>query len=353
MTNLFYKIVPVSLTEKMLLTRNLAVMIKSGVPLPRALKILHEQIKHVYFKKALFLITQDIQKGSSLADALSKHKRIFNQFYINMIKVGELSGNLENVFNLLAEQMQKEHQIITKVRGAMIYPALILFTLISVGIGMLVFVIPKLMTIFTEMQVKLPWSTRLFLEIASNIRLYGSYFALIILILIIGFYFYRRTAKGRKVLHCLLLYLPFFGKMSQRINLTRFASNLSSLLQSGISLLDALSTVKGILANRVYRLSLEEVSQKVQKGENLSKALALYPKLYSPLLIQMLEVGEETGTTTDALAQIAQFYQNEIDEAMKNISSLIEPILMLIIGGLVGFFAISMISPIYSMLQGL
>lgn len=353
MQNFIYKILPIPLTEKMLFTRNLNVMIKSGVSLPRSLRILSEQIKHKYFKNALILIQQDIQKGSSLADSLSRHKRIFNQFYVNMVKVGEISGNLENVLKILGQQMKKEHQLITKIRSAMVYPALILTTLIGIGIAMLVFVVPKLMQVFNDMQVALPWTTRLFLESASNIRIYGLYFALIILGLMLVLYFYKRSLTGKKTLHRLLLCAPFLGKMSQKINIARFSSNLSSLLQSGVSLVDSLETLKGVLSNVVYSLSIKEISQKVQKGADLSSALGLYPKLYSPLLIQIIEVGEETGTTTDALDQIAEFYQNEIDETMKNISSIIEPVLMLVIGGLVGFFAISMISPIYSMMQGI
>lgn len=351
--NLIYKILPISLTEKSLFTRNLAVMVKSGVSLPRSLKILSEQIKHPYFKTAIWQIQQDVQRGSTLVDSLNKHPRAFNQFYINMVKVGEASGTLENVLNVLAKQMEKEHQLIVKIRSAMAYPALILITMIGIGVAMLVFVMPKLMQVFTDMKVKLPLSTRLFLNAASNIRLYGLYFALVVLFLIFGLYFYWRSSIGKKRLHQLLLYLPLLGKISQKVNITRFTSNLSSLLESGVSLIDALETLKGVLSNVTYRFSLEEISQKVQKGEDLSKAMASYPKLYTSLLIQMIEVGEETGTTADALNQIAEFYQNEIDETTKNISSIIEPVLMIIIGIVVGFFAISMISPIYSMLQGI
>lgn len=351
MKNFIAKILPVSLTEKMLFTRNLAVMIKSGVSLPRSLKILSAQIKHPYFKRAIWQIQQDIQKGSTLVDALNKHPRAFNQFYINMVKIGEASGNLEYVLNTMAQQMKKEHQLITRVRGAMIYPALILVVLITIGILMLVFVVPKLSQIFTQMQAQLPLTTRLFLSFAENIRIYGLYLGLAVIGLILIIYFYCRTSSGKKNFHRLLLYLPFLGKISQKINLTRFASNLSALLESGVPLLDALKTLQGVLRNMIYQLSIDDILQKAQKGEALSKTLTSYPRLYSLLLIQMIEVGEETGTTSAALSQIAEFYQSEIDETMKNISSVIEPVLMIVIGAAVGFFAISMISPIYSIMQ--
>lgn len=351
MQNFIYKILPISLGEKMLFTKNLSVMIESGIALPRALKILASQIKHIYFKNSILQIEQDVEKGSTLVNALSKHPRVFNKFYISMIKIGEISGNLEHVLNIIAKQMKKEHQLISKVRGAMIYPALILITLIGIGIGMLVFVVPKLTQIFADMQAELPWSTRFFLAFSSNIRIYGLYLILGILIVIIAFYLYYRCASGKKLFHKLLLYSPFLGKMSQRINITRLAGNLSSLLESGVSLVDALKTLKGVLRNKIYSLSLEDISQKVQKGESLSKALGSYPRLYSLLLIQMTEVGEETGTVSKTLSRLAEFYQAEIDETMKNISSIIEPVLMLIIGGAVGFFALSMISPIYSIMQ--
>ncbi|PIP17412.1 MAG: hypothetical protein COX44_00035 [Candidatus Portnoybacteria bacterium CG23_combo_of_CG06-09_8_20_14_all_37_13] len=353
MKNIIYKILPISLTEKMLFTKNLAVMAKSGISLPRALEILSAQIKHPYFKKAILASRKSIQEGLSLTDAFSRHARVFNQFYINMIKVGEMSGNLEHVLNILAIQMKKEHQLMTQVRGAMIYPALILLTLIGIGILMFIFVIPKLSQVFTDMQINLPLTTRLFLDLASNIRIYGLYIIFSLTGLILSFYFYVRTLSGKRNLHRLLLYLPFLGKMSQKINITRFAGNLSSLLESGVALVDALKTLQGVLSNSVYQLSIEDISQKVQKGESLTKALSAFPKLYSSLIIQMIEIGEETGTIADSLKQLADFYQSEIDETMKNISSIIEPVLMIIIGVIVGFFAISMISPIYSMLQGI
>jgi len=351
MINFFSKIRPISLTEKMLFTRNLAVMIKSGVSLPRSLEILAWQIKHPCFRAIILEIQKNIQKGSGLSDAFSKHQAVFNQFYINMIKVGETGGSLEYVLNVLAKQMKKEHQLKTKVRGAMIYPALILITLITIGILMIVFVVPKLNQIFIEMQAKLPLSTRFFLALATNIRIFGLYFATGLIVLFLITYFYRRSLSGKRQLHKLLLHLPFLGQMSRKINITRLASNLASLLESGVSLLDALRTLKGVLGNTIYQLSIEGILQEVQKGEALSNSLKKYPLLYSPLLIQMIEVGEETGTVSQSLSQIAEFYENEIDEIMKNLSSIIEPVLMIIIGAIVGLFALSMISPIYSIIQ--
>lgn len=351
--NFIYKILPVSLTEKMLFTRNLAVMTKSGIALPRALNILSSQVQHVYFKKAILQIRKNIQAGSSLTSAMANHSRVFNQFYINMIKVGEISGTLENVLNILAKQMEKEHELITRVRSAMIYPALIVLTLICIGIGMLVFVMPKLMQIFSEMQVKLPLTTRIFLGFASNIRIYGLYAGLCLIVLVGALYFYLRTTIGKKQFHMLLLYTPVIGKITQKINITRFSSNLASLLQSGVSLVDALDTLKGVLKNKVYQLSMQDISKKIQKGASLNQALDSFPRLYSSLLVQMIEVGEETGTVSDSLTQLADFYQSEVDEAMKNLSSIIEPVLMIIIGAIVGLFAISMISPIYSMMQNI
>ncbi|MFH1392663.1 MAG: type II secretion system F family protein [bacterium] len=353
MKNLISKIIPVSLTEKMLFTKNLAVMVKSGISLPRSLNILSNQVKHFYFKNAIIQVQNSVQKGETLANALGKHNNFFNQFYINMIKIGETSGSLERVLGVLAKQIKRDHELITKIKSAMIYPALILTTLIGIGIAMLIFVVPKLSMLFADMQMQLPLTTRLILSFADNTKTYGVFILASILILSIVFYFYRRGHAGKKTLDKLLLYLPFLGKISQKVNTARLASNLSSLLESGVSLVDSLETLKGVLSNLVYSLSLEDVSQKVQKGKDLSKALSLYPKLYSPLLLQMIEIGEETGTVSNSLEQVAEFYQNEIDETLKNISSIIEPVLMIIIGGIVGFFALSMILPIYSMIQNI
>jgi len=351
--NFIYKQLPVSLTEKMLFTKNLAVMIQGGISLPRSLKILASQARHPYFKNSILETSQSIQKGMSLTEALQKHKRAFKQFYVSMIKIGEKSGNLEQSLNILAKQLKKEHELISKIRGAMAYPALILLTLVGIGIAMFVFVVPQVSKIFTEMQAELPLSTRFFLSTSSNIRAYGIYLILGIIIIIFGFYFCLRQKFCKKIFDKLLLYLPFIGKMSQKTNITRFVGNLSSLLESDVPLIDALETLQGVLKNNIYCSSLKDISNKVQKGEALSQALNCYPRLYSSLVVQMTEVGEQTGTMSDSLMRLAEFYQAEIDETMQNISSIIEPVLMIIIGSVVGFFTLSIISPIYSMMQNI
>ena len=343
----------VSLVEKMLFSRHLAVMSKAGLSFSRSLNVLSQQTKNKYFSEVISKVEGDIKGGESLADSLAKHPKVFNELFVNMVRVGETGGNLEEVLKNLAEQMKKDHEIISKVRGAMIYPAVIVFAMITIGVLMMIFVVPTLLATFQDLEVELPFATRMLVTVSNSFRDHG----LLILgsLIISGWLFLAalKTAGGKKRFDFLALRLPVFGQIVKKVNLARFTRTLSSLIESGVSINEALNIISRTLGNTYYRESLSGAAKDIQKGVDLSGIVDRDKDLYPSLVINMIKVGEETGTLETTLKQIAEFYEEEVDQVTANLSSIIEPILMLIIGAAVGFFALSMIQPMYSLMEGI
>jgi type IV pilus assembly protein PilC len=343
----------VPLSEKMFFTRNLKVMISAGVPLPRAILSLSQQTKNKKFKSALEKISEKIVKGEKFSDALSFFPQIFNEFYQSMIKVAEETGKLEDVLEILARQMERENELRSKIKGAMIYPAVIVFALIGVGILMLVVVVPKLAETFKELGVELPMTTRIVISLgtflANNFLILFFFFVFIIFLL----FQFLRTKIGKRIFDKISLSIPIFSSLVKKSNSASTARSLSSLISAGVSLPRALEITANTLGNVFYKGALFQAAEKVRKGGKLSESLKPYQKIYPLTLISMIEVGEETGETSEVLSKIADFYESEVSDAAKNLTSIIEPILLLIIGAAVGFFAISMVQPMYSMLQAI
>jgi len=347
----------VPLSEKMFFTRNLRVMISAGVSLPRAILSLSEQTKNKKFKNALQKIAENLQKiaerivkGEKFSDALSYFPQIFNEFYQNMIKVAEETGKLEDVLGILATQMEREHELRSKIKGAMIYPAVIVCALIGVGVLMLVMVVPKLAETFKELGVELPMTTRIVISLGTFLE--KNFLILLISFIVLIFFFFQflKTKVGKRIFDKISLFLPIFSSLVKKSNSASTARSLSSLISAGVSLPRALEITANTLGNVFYKEALLTSAEAVRKGGKLSESLKPYQKIYPLTLISMLAVGEETGETSEVLAKIADFYESEVTDAAKNLTSVIEPILMLIIGAAVGFFAISMVQPMYSML---
>lgn len=347
---IFRSLGKISLTEKMMFTRHLSVMVKSGLPLNQSLQILAQQSKNPKFQNIISQVEQKIRQGQPLSDCLNKYPKIFNNIYVNMVRVGETSGNLDEVLDILSEQMEKDHRLISRIRGAMIYPAVIVVTMIVIGIIMMITIIPKITEIFTELDVDLPFTTQIIIGVSNFLR---NHLILGLIVLIGSILFIRLAMKGKavkRIFHKIYLSLPIFGPLIRKINSARFARTISSLIESGVAVVKALQIVAGTLGNVHFKDSLSKVAEQVQRGEELSKALAGYKNIYPPMIIQMIKVGEETGKLTDILNTLANFYEQEIDNTTKNLSSVIEPIIMIIIGVAVGFFAVSIIQPMYSMM---
>jgi len=340
----------VSLVEKMIFTRNLRIMIGAGISLPRALETLASQSKNKKFKKALISIAEEITKGKSFSDALSSHSDIFPELFISMVKVGEEAGTLEDVLKVLTNQMEREYELKSRVKGAMIYPAIIISAMIGIGILMLIMVIPKLAETFEELDIELPPTTRFVIFLGTFLA--QKWYVILILALLLAIFLriILKTKTGKRIVDFLTLKIPIISPLIQKTNSAYFVRTLSSLITSGVPIVRSLEIVSGAVGNVYFQETLQEASEKVRKGSKLSESLRPYQKLYSPTVVQMIQVGEETGETSTILAKLADFYEEEVANATKNLSAVIEPVLMLLIGAAVGFFAISMIQPIYGML---
>lgn len=349
----FFSFGGVSLKDKMILTRNLKVMISAGISIPRALKTLSEQSKNNKFKKALVEISEKIIKGENFSDALAYYPNIFSQLFCSMVKVGEESGSLEKNLDLLAKQMEKDHALKSKIQEAMMYPLVIIVAMMGIGAMMLILVVPKLAKTFEELGAELPITTKI--VIGSGTFLAERWYVVvlfIIVLLLLGRVFFK-TKKGKKLLDTAFLKIPVISTIIKKTNSAHTVRTLSSLISAGVPLVRSLEIVAETLSNSFYKNAILESLEKVKKGEKFSTALETYHNLYPLTVVQMLEVGEETGETSGILEKLGDFFEDEVSQATKNLATVIEPALMLIIGGVVGFFAISMVQPMYSMLQSI
>ena len=349
----FDRFISVPLKEKMVFARNLSVMISSGLTISRAVNNLAEQTKNKRFQKILRDVNENLQQGMSLSEGLAKYPTVFSELFVNMVKVGETGGNLDEILKVLATQLEKEHDLLSKVRGAMIYPSVIVVAMVGIGILMLTFVLPKITGVFKDMDVKLPATTQFVISLSDFMRNHS----LIVLFLLIFTVFFLKiflgTRSGKKTLSFVTINLPVINNIVIKVNCARFARIFSSLLRSGINVTDALKIISNTLTNFYYKLALVDGIDQVQKGITLSKIIGAHSKIFPVIVSQMLEVGEETGKTDEVMMRLAEFYEEEVDQITKNLSSIVEPVLMIFIGAAVGFFAVSMLQPMYSLMENI
>jgi type IV pilus assembly protein PilC len=340
----------VSIVEKMIFARHLSAMIKAGLSLDRGLRVLAAQSKSQRFRQVLSEIEQKIRSGKNFSDSLSEYPNVFPELFINMVRVGEATGKLEEVLMNLSIQMGKDYELRSRVRGAMIYPAVIISLMVAVGILMMIMVVPKLSSAFAEMNIALPMTTQMVIGVSNFLAdrfLLGLALVIFIVVLV---RISLETKFGKKSLDFLILNLPVISDLSRKLNSALFARNLSSTIDAGVPINQALKIVAGTLSNSFFRQSLLVVAEGIQKGETMSSLLRRFSGLYPVMVIQMVEVGETTGSLSDTLRNLAEFYEEEVANITKNLSSVIEPVLMIIVGIAVGFFAISIIQPIYSLI---
>ncbi|MFZ2187173.1 MAG: type II secretion system F family protein [Candidatus Moraniibacteriota bacterium] len=343
----------IPLKEKMVFTRNLAVMVSSGLTISRAVHNLSVQTNNKRFKTILLSVYDDVQGGKTLAEGLAQYPTVFNELFVNMVGVGEMSGNLEEILDILALQLEKEHDLTSKVHGALIYPAVIVVAMIGIGILMLTYILPKITGVFMDMDVKLPATTLFIIHISDFLRNNAVLSVTLTIAIVIGVKLFSGTRAGKRFFSLVFLYMPIVGNIVVKVNCARFARIYSSLLKSGIPVVTGLGIVSKTLGNAYYKDALAEAIGEVQKGVDLSRVIIRYPHIFPVLVSQILEVGEETGKTETVLRRLAEFYEEEVSQITKNMSSIIEPILMLLIGGGVGFFAVAMLQPMYSVLENI
>lgn len=344
----------VSLSEKTIFTRNLQVMISAGVSLPAALKILSRQSKSHKFQKIITEISDGVVKGENFSDLLTKYPNVFSDLYCNMVRVGEESGSMENVLSILTRQMEKEHELKSKILGAMVYPAVILVTMTGIGVLMLIFVIPNLAATFKDLSIELPPTTKFVIWLGNSARDYWYMIPVIIFGIIFLLKLGAKTKLGKFLIDTVVLKIPIVSGLVKKTNSAYTVRTLGSLIASGVPITRSLELVAGSLNNSYFKNAVLDASEKIKKGAKLAEALKPYEdRLYSTLVIQMIEIGEETGKTAEILSKLAEFFEEEVSNATKNLSAVIEPVMMVVIGAVVGFFVVSMIQPMYGMIQGM
>jgi len=342
-----------SVSEKLFFTRNLGVMLGAGIPLAETLLNLSMQIKNKSFAKAILEIQKAVLRGEKLSFALSQYPQYFPELYQNIVMAGEESGRLEENLNVLATQLEREAELRQRVKGALIYPAIIVLAMVGIAILMFTVVVPKISKVFKELNVALPKTTKFLLSLADFISTDWFFIFLFLFLAVLSLFQFSKTKLGKRVFAKILISLPIVGDLSKKQNCAMLARSLASLLESGVSLPRSLEICAKTLENFYFKQVVLEGLEYVKKGKKLSEVFKKYPKIIFPTLSMMLEIGEMSGETSALLKKIADFYGNEVNEMTKSLSSIIEPILLLLIGGAVAFFAISMLQPIYSMMQAL
>lgn len=335
--------------EKVMLTRNLAAMLEAGLTTSRALGVMEKQSKNSRLKSILNELVSEVQKGSPLSVALSKFEAVFSPLLISMVRSGEESGKLSESLRVVSIQMERANNLKKKIRGALMYPSIVLSAMVVIGILMLIYVVPTLTQTFEELGTELPPTTQAIIA-ASNFLSANPILSVGLLALFVGgVVLALRTPRGKQAVDWLMLRIPVIQGLVMETNAARTGRTLSSLLSAGVDMVLAISITKDVLQNSFYQKVLTEAEALVVKGGTLSETFQKYPTLYPPLVAEMVAVGEETGRLSHLLKETAEFYEESVEQQTKDLSTIIEPFLMLIIGAGVGFFAISMIAPIYSL----
>lgn len=350
LSGLIARLKPISLVDKMFFARNLAVMISAGLSLTRSMEALKEESSNLKFKKILADVNDAVARGRSFADSLRMHPKVFSEIFVSMVEVGEASGKLTLILKLLANQMKKDHDLQRRVRGAMMYPAVIVIALFAIGTLMMIYVVPTLTQTIKELGVPLPLTTRIIITFSELIANYAVWFLIGLVLTVAAFWRILKTAKGKEIFDTFIIRVPIFGALVKKFNTGRLCRILAYLITSGVPIVKALEITSGTLGNTLYRQVTFTASKEIQTGKQLHTIFEPHKNIFQPMVIQMISVGEETGKISDMMLRLALFFEEDVTATTKNLSTIIEPILMIIIGVAVGIFAVSMLQPIYSSL---
>jgi type IV pilus assembly protein PilC len=341
----------ISISEKILFTRNLSGMITAGLSLARALQVLEKQTKNKKLKTVLTSLSAEINQGGNLSSGMAKFPDVFSTLFVSMVKAGEESGSLSASLKEVGVNLEKTYELRKKVKGAMTYPSIIVGAIVIIGVLMMIYVVPTLTKTFGELGIDLPPTTKFIIFMSESLKNHILIIIVLFVAMVVGLKFLLKTKKFRDIFDSFVLKLPVIGQIVKEINSARTARTLSSLLMAGVSVTKSLDISKDVIQNGKYKAVLEKAVKDVEKGVALSSVFKERVDLYPVMVGEMMEVGEETGKFTDMLVDIAKFYEEEVDSKTKNLSTIIEPVLMVFIGGAVGFFALSMITPMYSILD--
>ncbi|MCX6751158.1 MAG: type II secretion system F family protein [Candidatus Nomurabacteria bacterium] len=339
--------------ELIIFTKNLSGMLRAGLSLSRALSVLKKQTKNVVFDKILTSLSDEIDAGGTLSTGFAKFPNVFSKLFVSMTRAGEESGDLAGTLSEVGANLEKAHSLNKKIKGALIYPGVILSAMVLIGVLMFAFVVPTLANTFKELGVELPASTRFIIALGNFFSQYLILSFVLIIGSVVAIVSLLRASFMKRYVDYVVIRLPVVGKLSKELNTARTTRTMSSLLLSGVSITRAIEITGDVVQNIYYKRVLEDAKKEIEKGAPFSKAFEENPKLYPVMMTEMVQVGEETGKLSDMLSQVASFYEGEIENKTKNLSIIIEPVLMIVIGAAVGFFAISMISPLYSILNNI
>lgn len=350
LNDLFFRL---STKDKMLFARHMDMMTRSGMQILDALEALKKQSTSKPFIRILDSLIGDVRNGQFLSVAMEKYREVFGDFFINLVRVGETSGTLSENLKYLAEELGKQAELKSKIRGAMAYPIIIFFATFGITGIMSFFIFPKILPVLLSLNVKLPITTVAFIAVSGFLLRDGVYLGLGVAALIGVFFILHQQRGFRKSWHQFILRLPLIGRLSMEVNIINIARTLNLLLRGGVKIVQALEITANTLTNLVFRDEMLEISRAVQAGEPMSKRMIERHDLFPASFAQMTSVGENTGKLDETLVFLADFYEGELDSSTKSLSNILEPAMLLIMGGVVAFVALSIITPIYQISQTL
>jgi len=334
--------------EMVAFSRQLSTLFSARIPLLESLRVLAKDTENKYLSQVIFEVANEVEAGSLLSKALAKHPKVFSQFFINMIRSGEVSGGLDKALNYLADYLEKQYYLNSKIRGAMGYPAFILSAFLVIGSLMMILVVPQLTSFLVETGQELPLPTKILIGTSNLIITWGWLILIVFIGLIVSFILsINRLAKARWYFDLLKIKAPIFGKIFKGIYLARLTDNLSTLIQGGLPILQALQVAADVVGNVVYRKIIMEAKENVRIGNTISSCFYNYSEI-PPMVTQMIATGEQTGSVDDILRKLSSFYTKEVDAMVANLSQLIEPVLIVVLGGAVAVLVASILIPIYN-----
>jgi type IV pilus assembly protein PilC len=338
----------VSEKDLVLFTRQFSTMIDAGLPLVQCLDILGRQTENKTFSKTIVEIKKDVEGGATFADALRKYPKIFDDLYVNLVQAGEIGGVLDTTFARLAGYIEKARSLKGKVKSAMVYPSAIVFVAVSVIIFLMIFVIPVFAQMFQDFGGTLPWPTQFVIGLSHFTKNYILFAIPVVIIAVFGFKQYYRTEAGKRLTHRILLKMPIFGPLLQKAAIARFSRTLSTLLGSGVPIIDSLDITARTAGNKVLEDAVLVSIGSIKEGQTLATPLAKHP-VFPPMVVQMVEIGDVTGELDTMLSKIADFFEEEVDRAVEALTALLEPMMMVFLGTVLGFIIVAMYLPIFKM----
>jgi type IV pilus assembly protein PilC len=344
----------VSQVEKVLLTKHLSVMLKAGLTLIEALAILRDQASTFRLRLIMRGLHDKVERGQKFSDALAEYPQVFTPFYVNIVRAGELSGSLEGNLDHLAVQFTKEYELTSKVKSAMLYPTIVLIAAAAIGFFFATYVLPQVAALFTSLKgVELPLVTRILLKVSDIARKYTWESFIVVFGGIFGTLWFLRQKFLAPVTHYIVLHLPIVADIVKDVNNARFSLVFGTLLRSGIDIVKAIDVTSSVLGNMYFRRAMNQMLVDVQRGKPISESLAAHDDLFPKVVSRMINVGERTGKLEEVLAYLSDFYELEVENTMKNLSTILEPVLLLFIGGVALAMAFAILIPIYNFIAAI